>query len=115
MRRDTPEGHCAARAVEMRLRDCVGFLERSRNRLYVPISQAAKAIVYLCSGVKAPVWNAERMARRVVKREYAVELLRQMALCRPPPPFEVQQRATICSIAFDQTYAKAGSGTGKSA
>ena len=33
MRRDTPEGHCAARAVEMRLRDCVGFLERSRNRL----------------------------------------------------------------------------------
>lgn len=115
MRRDTPEGHCAARAVEMRLRDCVGFLERSRNRLHVPISQAAKAIVYLCSGVKAPVWNAERMARRVVKREYAVELLRQMALCRPPPPFEVQQRATICSIAFDQTYAKAGSGTGKSA
>ena len=49
MRRDTPEGHCAARAVEMRLRDCVGFLERSRNRLHVPISQAAKAIVYLSS------------------------------------------------------------------
>ena len=32
--------------------------------------------------------------------------------CRPPPPFEEQERSIICSIAFDQTYARAGAGTG---
>ena len=115
MQQDTPEGHRAAQAVEQRLRDSVGFLERSRNRLHVPISQAAKAIAYLCSGVAKPVWAAERKARRVVGREYAEELLREMVLCRPPPPFEEQERTLIASIGFDQTYAKAGAGTGRSA
>ena len=115
MRLDTVEGFRARQAVDNRLRDCVGFLERSKNRAYVPISQAAKAIVYLASGVKHAVWVAERKARRVVGRQYAVDLLRQMVGCRPPPPFEEQDRALICSIAFDQTYAKAGARTGTSA
>ena len=115
MRADTLQGRRAAQAVEQRLRDSMGFLERSRNRLHVPISQAAKAIAYLCSGVAKPVWEAERKARRVVGREYAIDLLREMASCRPPPPFEEQERAIICSIGFDQTYAKAGAGTGGSA
>ena len=115
MQQDTPEGRRVAQAVEHRLRDSIGFLERSRNRQHVPISQAAKAIAYLCSGVAKPVWAAERKARRVVGREYAVDLLREMVCCRPPPPFEVQEHAVIASIGFDQTYAKAGAGTGKSA
>ena len=34
--------------------------------------------------------------------------------CRPPPPFEVQDLSVIASIAFDQTYAKAGGTTGMS-
>jgi hypothetical protein len=38
-----------------------------------------------------------------------------MAACRPPPPFEQQEPTIIGSICFDQTYAKAGSGTGGSA
>ena len=115
LRLDSLEARRAAQAVEHRLRDSIGFLERSRSRLHVPISQAAKAVAYLCSGVATPVWVAERKARRVVGREYAEQLLREMAACRPPPPFEEQERAIICSIGFDQTYAKAGAGTGKSA
>ena len=115
MQHDTLEGHRAVHAVERRLQDCVGFLERAKNKDHVPISQAAKAIGYLCSGVAKPVWVAERKARRVVGREYTMELLREMAACRPPPPFEQQEREIICSIGFDQTYAKAGAGTGRSA
>ena len=115
MRVDSLEGRRAAHAVEARLRDSIGFLERSRSRVHVPISQAAKAISYLCSGVAKPVWEAERKARRVVGREYAMDLLREMSSCRPPPPFEEHERSIICSIGFDQTYAKAGAGTGKSA
>ena len=115
MRNDTPAGQRAALEVEGRLRDCIGFLERARSRKAVPISQAAKAIAYLCSGVAKPVWEAERRARRVVGREYALELLKEMAECRPPPLFEQQDRNIISSIAFDQTYAKAGAGTGLSA
>ena len=114
MHSDTPEGARALQAVEQRLRDCVGFLERSRSRLHVPIGQASKAIAYLASGVAKPVWEAERKARRVVGREYAMDLLNEMAHCRPPPPFEEQSRKIICSIGFDQTYAKAGAGTGGS-
>ena len=114
MQLDTAAGVRATQAVEQRLRDCIGFLERSRNRLHVPITQASKAIAYLASGVAKPVWTAERKARRVVGREYAVDLLQEMVECRPPPPFEEQSRAIICSIGFDQTYAKAGAGTGGS-
>ena len=114
MQRDTSEGLHAAQAVERRLTDCIGSLERSRNFKHVPISQAAKAIAFLCSGVAKPVWEAERKARRVVGREYAIQLLNEMAICRPPPPFEEQERTIICSIGFDQTYAKAGAGTGAS-
>ena len=76
IRMDTLQGRRAAQAVEQRLRDSIGFLERSRNRLHVPISQAAKAISYLCSGVAKPVWEAERKARRVVRCHQRVVLER---------------------------------------
>ena len=114
MQSDTVQGLRAVEAVEGRLRDCIGFLERARNRHYVPISQAVKAIVYLASAVRKPVWEAARKQRHVVGRKYAIDLLKEMVECRPPAPFEEQDRALICSIAFDQTYAKAGAGTGVS-
>lgn len=114
MQRDTATGLQTAQAVESRLRDCMGFLQRSANRNHVPISQAAKAIVYLAAHVTKAIWIAERKARRIVSREYAIWLLQEMAVCRPPPSFEEQSREMICSIAFDQTYAKAGAGTGVS-
>ena len=110
----TEAGLEAARSVEDRLRDCIGFLERSRSRLHVPISQAAKAVAFLASGVQKPIWVAERKARRVVGRQYAIDLLQEMVLCRPPPPFETHACATLSSIIFDQTYAKAAAGTGAS-
>ena len=53
MQLDTAEGHRAVEAVEGRLGDCIGFLDRARNRLHVPVSQAAKAIVFLASCVKS--------------------------------------------------------------
>ena len=114
MRLDTPAGLAARQAVETRLRDSVGFLERSRSRLYVPISQATKAVAYLASGVSKAIWVAERKARRVVGRQFAVDLLGTMVACRPPPEFEEQERTLIASIGFDQTYAKAGARTGVS-
>jgi hypothetical protein len=114
MRLDTSAGIAARQAVQTRLGDCIGFLERARNRLYVPISQVAKAIVYIASGVTTAVWVAERKARRVVGRQYAIDVLREMADCRPPPPFEELPLWLICSIGFDQTYAKASAGTGTS-
>jgi hypothetical protein len=112
---DTTQGLRAASQVESRLRDCIGFLERSRDRNKVPVSQAAKGIAYLASGVAKPVWEAERKARRVVGREYIVDLLREMVACRPGPPFEVQSSSIIASIGFDQTYAKSGGSVGVSA
>ena len=114
MRQETMQGRDARLAVEMRLRDCIGFLDRARSRLYVPITQACKAIAYLASGTPTSIWVAERKARRVVGRQYALELLREMAECRPPPPFEEADRHLVCSIGFDQTYAKAGARTGVS-
>lgn len=111
---DSSNGLRAIQQVESRLRDCIGFLDRSRNRNAVPISQAAKGIAYLASGVAKPVWAAERKARRVVGREYIMDLLREMAACRPPPPFEVQSPSIITSIGFDQTYAKSGGSVGVS-
>ena len=113
MQGGTTEGMRTVAAVESRLLDCVGFLERSRNRNKVPISQAAKGIAYLASGVGKPVWVAERKARRVVGKEYVTDLLREMAACRPPPSFEVQSTSIIASIGFDQTYAKSGGSVGK--
>ena len=115
MNSDSVRGMAARSSVEMRMRDCVGFLQRARNRKFVPISQAAKAIVFFASGVSSGVWIAERKARRVVGRQYGLTLLQEMVKCRPPPPFQEQDRSIICSVGFDQTYAKAGAGTGVSA
>jgi hypothetical protein len=110
----TPEGERATAAVEARLGDCMGFLDRARNRLHVPFSQVPKAISYLASSTPQSTWVVERKAQRVVGRAYAIEVLKEMALCRPPPPFEELEREVLCTIAFDQTYAKAGAGTGVS-
>ena len=90
-------------------------LQRAANVLFVPFSQAMKAIFFLCSGVAKPVWAAERKARRVVGREYAEQVLEQMALCRPAPPYELHRSSVLVSIAFDQTYVKAAGATGISA
>ena len=114
MQRGTAAGEAARLTVDARLQDNLGFLERSRNRLHVPISQVTRAISFLASGVVTAVWITERKARRVVGRQYALDVLREMSSCRPPPPFQEQDRALICSIGFDQTYAKAGAGTGTS-
>ena len=102
-------------AHSARLREAAQHLQRAKNVLHVPFSQAMKAIAFLCAGVSKAVWAAERKARRVVSREYAVLVLREMAACRPPPPFELQEPHIIASIAFDQTYAKAAGKTGISA
>ena len=64
MRQETAQGRDARLAVEMRLCDCIGFLDRARSRLYVPITQACKAIAYLASGTPTSIWVAERKARR---------------------------------------------------
>ena len=111
----TAEGERAVAAVEARLGDCISFLDRSRNRLlHVPFAQVTKGISYLATRTSKVTWAIERKARRVVGREYVIEVLQEMAHCRPPPPFEELDREILCSIAFDQTYAKAGGGTGVS-
>ena len=108
-------GQLVASQRASRLIDTVGCMQRSRNRLDIPLSQAAKGIAFLCGRVKAPIWNAERSRQRVVGRDFVIELLDEMVTCRPPPPFEVQNSQILASIAFDQTYAKAGGTTGISA
>jgi hypothetical protein len=94
------------------MRDIAGFLQRSANVLFVPFSQAVKAVSFLYSNVSGPTWVAERKAKRVVGRAYAERLLDAMLLCRPPPRFEVQSVEVIASIGVDQTYAKAAGRTG---
>ena len=115
MQENSLHGEATRRRVESRLAACIGFLERSRDRRHVPLNQAAKAIAFKASGVTTSVWVAERKQQRVVGRQYALDLLAQMVECRPPPPFEQHDSALIASIGFDQTYAKAGAGTGTSA
>ena len=90
--------------MEARLGDCIGFLNRTRSRLHITVAQVVKAISYLASATSKAMWATERKARRVVGREYAIQVLQEMASCRPPPPFAEQERELICSIAFDQTY-----------
>ena len=112
MQRETAEGQRTRAAHSSRVREASTHLARTANVLYVPFSQAMKAIVFLCACVAKPVWAAERKARRVVSREYAVEMLREMSRCRPEPAFEVADPELIASIAYDQTYAKAAGKTG---
>jgi hypothetical protein len=112
MQRETAEGQRTRAAHSSRIREASTHLARTANVLYVPFSQAMKAIVFLCACVAKPVWAAERKARRVVSREYAVEMLREMSRCRPEPAFEVADPELIASIAYDQTYAKAAGKTG---
>ena len=112
MQRDTAGAQRTAAAHESRMREAASHLSRTANVLYVPFSQAVKAIFFLCCCVSKPVWAAERKARRVVKREYAVDMLREMVCCRPGPPFEEAPPELITTIAYDQTYVKAAGSTG---
>jgi len=80
-----PEGPQAA-ALFDRVRENGGFLRRAGDVTHVPFSQAVKAVSFLAAMVPKPVWAAERRARRVVCRAFAMTLLQTMALCRPPPP-----------------------------
>lgn len=107
-----PEGPQAA-ALFDRVRENGGFLRRAADVTHVPFSQAVKAVSFLAAMVPKPVWAAERRARRVVCRAFAMTLLQTMALCRPPPPFETH--ACVSAFVVDQTYARTGgSGTGSS-
>jgi hypothetical protein len=85
-------------------------LRRERNVHYVPFSQAVKGAVFLIDQVKSATWDAERRARRVVKREYAHDLLQAMVDVRPPPPEPANDDVDF--FVFDQTYASAGGGHG---
>ena len=107
-----PEGPQAV-ALFDRARENGGFLRRAADVTHVPFSQAVKAVSFLAAMVPTPVWAAERKARRVVCRAFAMTLLQTMALCRPPPPFE--KHTCISAFVVDQTYARTGgSGTGSS-
>ena len=109
------EGAQRAAATHIsRLGEAAVHLQRVKNVLFVPFSQAAKAVFFLASSVTRPVWDAERKARRVVSQGYAREVLEEMRLCRPRPVYELAAPAHMASIAFDQTYLKAAGGTGRS-
>ena len=111
MARD-PEGSQAEAHFD-RMRETGGFLRRSADVTYVPFSQAVKAVAFLAAMTPKPVWAAERRARHVVCRAFAMTLLMTMAACRPPPPFEVHD--CINAFVVDQTYARTGGcGTGSS-
>ena len=57
------------------------------------------------------VWVAERKARRVPGRTWALKLLRRMVPLRPPPPFDPSEEVKLFVV--DQTYARTGgSGVG---
>lgn len=108
--RREPEGAVAAK-LGLRVHEMAGFTARSRNVLHVPFAQAVKSIAFLAAQVSKPVWAAERTARRVVGRTWAVQMLQRMTSCRPPPPFEAASQVKIFVV--DQTYARTGgSGTG---
>ena len=81
-------------------------LRRERNMHYIPFSQAVKGAVFLIDQVKNVTWDAERMARRVVGRDYAHDLLQAMIDVRPPPPepacasFCLSSWISLCSFSF---------------
>ena len=100
-----PEGLQAA-ALFDRVRESGGFLRRAADVTHVPFSQAVKAVAFLAAMTPKTVWAAERRARRVVCRAFAMTLLQTMALCRPPPPFELHD--CISMFVVDQTYARTG-------
>ena len=64
MARD-PEGSQAEAHFD-RMRETGGFLRRSADFMYVPFSQAVKAVAFLAAMTPTPVWAAERRARHVV-------------------------------------------------
>ena len=88
------------------MRESGGFLRRAADVTHVPFSQAVKAVAFLAAMTPKTVWAAERRTRRVVCRAFAMTLLQTMALCRPPPPFELHD--CISMFVVDQTYARTG-------
>lgn len=115
MKSDSEAARRTADAHSSRLGETALHLRRTANVLFVPFSQAMKAIFFVSSRVKRPVWEAELKARRVVKRGYALQVLEEMRHCRPQPAYELADPSLIASIAFDQTYLKAAASTGLTA
>ena len=58
---------------------------RELNSRYVPLSQALKAVTALNDQLPILAWEAERKARRLPSKSYAVRLLWRMTELRPPP------------------------------
>ena len=107
-----PDGPQARKLFE-RLGDAAGMLRRSANVQFVPFAQAVKAVAFLAAMVPKTIWAAERRARRVVGRAWAMTLLGVMVDLRPPPPFETHD--CVRAVVVDQTYARTGGcGTGSS-
>ena len=94
------------------MRDAAGTLQRSKNVHYIPFSQAVKAVSFLFTRVNGAVWAAELRNRRVVCKAWAQKFVREMARCKPPPPFE--EHAEVYVIGFDQTYARGAGRVGVS-
>ena len=109
IRKGSERGDSIARKLQDRVRDAAGTLQRSKNVHYIPFSQAVKAVSFLFSRVNGAVWAAELRNRRVVCKAWAQKFVREMARCKPPPPFE--EHAEVYVIGFDQTYAR-GAGRG---
>ena len=85
----------------MRLGDAADVLARTINMFYVPFIQVVKAIAWMFMSVNKKVWAAERKARRIVGREYALKVLELAVKFKPPPPFEINP--FVVSFAVDQT------------
>ena len=112
IRKGSERGDSIARKLQDRVRDAAGTLQRSKNVHYIPFSQAVKAVSFLFTRVNGAVWAAELRNRRVVCKAWAQKFVREMARCKPPPPFE--EHAEVYVIGFDQTYARGAGRVGVS-
>ena len=74
------------RKIEMRLGDAADVLARTINMFYVPFIQVVKAIAWMFMSVNKKVWAAERKARRIVGREYALKVLELAVKPGEDPP-----------------------------
>lgn len=70
----------AAQLVADRMNDVVGHLQRSRNKDFIPFSQAVKGVSFLYFLIHPTAWHRERSMRQVVGRQWATKLLTIAAL-----------------------------------
>lgn len=106
-----PEGRQASHLTSM-VQEIGGAMQRAKNVKFVPFSQAVKGIFFLATMCRKVLWLSELRARRVVGRQYVMNVLRAMIPLRPPPPIE-QVSEDVKFFTVDQTYARTGgSGVG---